>query len=604
MTMTERWRTHETWDDAAASVDAYFPGPKSENAAAVEQGFGTVLQHWFGWRTSLFADDPAAITASIAGSPAFRCEQEKLATELRRLCDMLRAENPAYTPRYIGHMQSEISLPALFGHLAALVHNPNNTSREVSKVGAQMETEAIAMLAAMLGFDPANAQGHFTCGGTVANFEAVWRARYRADHALALSLVLAEQKGLPFDPFAAAHMGWDRIDALREEHCVAEALMREASAVLGNPFDIARRISARSGRDWRGPVLIVPGSKHYSWRKAANLFGLGEQSFWNAPLDREGRADVLGLKSLIERARTQGKPILCIASVAGSTEAGKIDPVDGIADLLDDYKREGVHIWHHVDAAYGGFFCSMLGGDCAQTLTEESRAAISAIGRADSVTIDPHKLGYTPYACGAFLTKDECSYLASTFHAPYIDRADPADKWRSTIEGSRSAAGAAATWLTGKTIGFDSARFGKLLAATIAARRRFEELLSSACGGARILSADTNILCFSVGRKGEPLSMSNRRTEALYAAIERDPEFALSKTQLSAEFYGALIGAHAAGYGAVVDTDNLSLLRCVFMNPYFVNEPMRERHLSRLAARIQGHIEAHSADAAVITPSG
>ena len=38
------------------------------------------------------------------------------------------------------------------------------------------------MLATMVGYNPAATQGHFTSGGTVANFEAVWRARYRLDH--------------------------------------------------------------------------------------------------------------------------------------------------------------------------------------------------------------------------------------------------------------------------------------------------------------------------------------------------------------------------------------------------------------------------------------
>lgn len=58
-----------------------------------------------------------------------------------------------------------------------------------------IEDEAIAMLAAMLGFDPTVARGHFTSGGTVANFEGVWRARYRMDHGLALGLWRAERDG-------------------------------------------------------------------------------------------------------------------------------------------------------------------------------------------------------------------------------------------------------------------------------------------------------------------------------------------------------------------------------------------------------------------------
>ena len=92
-------------------------------------------------------------------------------------------------------MVSELSLPALFGHFATLLHNPNNLSREVARTCSVIEDEAIAMLAAMLGFDPKVARGHFTSGGTVANFEGVWRARYRMDHGLALGLWRAERDG-------------------------------------------------------------------------------------------------------------------------------------------------------------------------------------------------------------------------------------------------------------------------------------------------------------------------------------------------------------------------------------------------------------------------
>ena len=177
-----------------------------------------------------------------------------------------------------------------------------------------------------------------------------------------------------------------------------------------------------------GPVLITPGNKHFSWRKAANVFGIGEDAFWNSPLDAEGRVDLAALANLIEKAREARRPIVCLTSVAGTTEAGEIDPIDRVGDLLDKLAAEGVYVWHHVDAAYGGFYCSMLGGEAEQVLAEGRRSALAAIGRADSVTIDPHKLGYVPYACGAFLTRDPEAYRASSFQAPYIDRAEREDK--------------------------------------------------------------------------------------------------------------------------------------------------------------------------------
>ncbi|HAJ03440.1 MAG TPA: hypothetical protein DCL55_09410, partial [Brevundimonas sp.] len=122
-------------------------------------------------------------------------EGDRLGRRLLTLCDALTAETPTFSPRYIAHMKADLSLPGLLGWFAAMLHNPNNSSRDASRVGSVIETEAIAALAGMLGYDPAQAQGHFTSGGTVANFEAVWRARYRLDHWLALALHISETDG-------------------------------------------------------------------------------------------------------------------------------------------------------------------------------------------------------------------------------------------------------------------------------------------------------------------------------------------------------------------------------------------------------------------------
>ncbi len=564
-------------NDTPFAADAYFLGPKSENGSWVRGEFQAILDHWYDWRRSIFADDPEAISEERRLSPTFLREREVLGQELRNLLVMLRSEVPKFTPRYIGHMVSELSLPALLGHFATLLHNPNNTSREVAKVGARMESEAIAMLAKMVGYDSAIAQGHFTSGGTFANFEAVWRARYRLDHALSLALVLAERDGDELDPFMAAHMGWRKFEQLRDDREVEESALRAASMVLGNPFEIAKRIGKCSGRDYLGPVLITPGNKHFSWQKAANLFGIGEDSFWNTPLDAQGRVDMTALAGRVDDARLAGRPVLCLTSVAGTTEAGEIDPVDKIADMLDALKQDNIHIWHHVDAAYGGFFCTMLGGKAEQVLAKQQQDALRAIARAQSVTIDPHKLGYVPYSCGAFVCRDEHAYRASSFQAPYIDRADTKDKWRCTLEGSRSGAGAAATWLTGKTLGFGPDKFGKIIAAGIQSRKIFQADMVKANPLVRPLDpSDTNIVCFSLAKPDEPLSVSNERTLAVYSKFQAHPDFSVSKTVLDAHSYGALIEAHVGTYGGECDVGQLALLRLVFMNPFWANPDTRD----------------------------
>ena len=556
---------------AAVVAGAYFPGPRSENETWVRGEFQAVLDQWFDWRKHLFADDPCLVGPADRLSPGRLERREILSRELAELCEALTAETPTYTPRYIGHMKAEVSLPALLGWLAAMLHNPNNTSREASKVGTVIEAEAIAMLATMVGYDPAKAEGHFTSGGTVANFEAVWRARYRLDHWLSLGLHIAEKTGEPLDVFASAHMGWDRFRALWAEHGLTDAVLRRCSAAVGVPADVWRRISRAAGRDYMGPVLLVPGNKHYSWSKAANLFGLGEESLWAVGLDADGRLDVDDLERLMRRAEAEGRPVLMAVGVAGTTETGEIDPIDALHDRLERWENErGLHVWRHVDAAYGGFLCAILGGPDETVLTPASVAALRAIGRADSVTIDPHKLGYVPYACGAFLTRDTARYAVSAFDAPYLDRPELGDgKWSSTLEGSRSAAGAAAVWLSGRTIGFGPDGMGALLAETVRARQAFEAALGEAVPEVRFLEpADANIVCFSLAAPGESLSSANRRTAALFERIHQSPEFSVSKTTLGAD-YAAVIARHVSGFGGVIDAPGMVLVRCVFMNPYW-----------------------------------
>jgi glutamate/tyrosine decarboxylase-like PLP-dependent enzyme len=408
---------------SSPSYKAFFLGPKSENEAWVRAEIQAILGHWFRWRKGLFTSDPEAITKKERREPGYLEARENLSQHLEELNDRLAGEIPKYSPRYIGHMVSELALPAILGHLAALLHNPNNTVREVSRVGSDIEIEAVAMLAEMLGYDPAVATGHITGGGTVANFEGLWRARYRLDHWLCLGLYLFKTKGIKLDLFEAAHMGWPKFHALSMEHDVFEEQLRPLSAVAGNPFRFAQDMSEWHGRSYRGPVVMVPGNKHFSWSKGINIFGLGEEAFWQVPLDANGKMSVSGLKKLIDKAHQEQRPVLMVVSVAGTTETGEIDPVDQVQDLLDDLKSsQGLDIWHHVDAAYGGFLCAMLerqGTNSAIAVLDAGNTrALQAISRAHSVTIDPHKLGYVPYSCGAFLVHDREAYAVASFHAP------------------------------------------------------------------------------------------------------------------------------------------------------------------------------------------
>ena len=575
-------------DDVA--FKPYFLGPRAENEAWVRDAFELALNDWFVEREHLFRDDPPAITDAVQARPEFQLARARMEDGLAGLVARLRGELPTHTPRYMGHMSSELALPGLLGHFAALLHNPNNTSKEASRIGTLIEAEAIARLAAMVGYDPTLARGHFTSGGTVANLEAVWRARYRLDHRLALGVVLAERTSTPLDVFSTAHRPAAAAERLIVRHALDDGASREASGVVGNALDVAERIGRLSGHPYRGPVMLVPGHKHYSWVKAANLFGLGEEAFWPVPLDREGRLCADALMSRIEEARRRGRPVLMVVTVAGTTEMGEFDPIDQVAARLQALRDDGIDIWHHVDAAYGGFFCALDPDE--PLLAPARRAALGAIRTAESVTIDPHKLGYVPYACGAFLARDATCDAVSSFTAPYIDRAElGTEPWTRTIEGSRPATGAAATWLMGESLGFEPDGLGSVLRATLDSARTLRAALGAAADEVRLLEPmDSNIFCFSVAEAGDSLSRANERTRAVHAGIAASPAFSMSRTVLDAATHGELIADHVATYGGRVDVERLVLVRCVVMNPFWADPGVRSHLLPELVGDLRGII--------------
>jgi glutamate/tyrosine decarboxylase-like PLP-dependent enzyme len=97
-----------------------------------------------------------------------------------------------------------------------------------------------------------------------------------------------------------------------------------------------------------------------------------------------------------------------------------------------------------VDAAYGGFFCS-LPKDDETVINDTIINALNSIKLDNSFTIDPHKLGYVPYSSGAFICKSKREYFSQKTDASYINFDKNKHKGTQTLEGSRSASGAVST---------------------------------------------------------------------------------------------------------------------------------------------------------------
>lgn len=560
------------------ALKSYFLGPRSENAEWMMERVQEILRRWFHWRRESFPDDGRAISLADQHDFEFRQRQQAVVNLLDDLTRRLEKELPKFSPRYVGHMFSEISLPALLGHMVTLLHNPNIVSRESATVAADIENEAIDSLAKMLGLP--RSLGHFTSGGTVANFEAVVRANARIQAWMALGV---KRSGLTM--FEAAHMGWEPYQEHLPAMCAEE--LTPYIPERSNPWEAVRLLESAYAVRYRGPALIVPQAAHYSWKKAARIFGIGEANLRYVQSAPDGRYCIADLKKHLAHCQRLQQPVLAVVSVVGTTETGSVDPVHEIQDLLDELKkRDGLHIWHHVDAAYGGFFCSLLSTDSGEPLEPLLSApvyeALSAVGRTDSVTVDPHKLGYVPYSSGAFMIAHPADYTCVQTLAPYIDYRNADDRGPYTLEGSRSAAGAVATWLTARSIGLGRRGYGLLIARTIRQKQKLQNRLVELVPTARVYpGCDTNLLCFCLAARAESLHRSNQRVLRVLQRLADEGLYFLSKTHFPVTASGTTRD-FVSGWGAVVDTHELVALRLTLMNPFFDSAELDVAHIDHL----------------------
>jgi glutamate/tyrosine decarboxylase-like PLP-dependent enzyme len=565
--------------------ESFFLGPHGENAGFFQQIWGELLQKTLQHRRETFSED-GDLNIVPPNSEQFKAVQ----TEIEKFFLMLQKEVPTFSNRYLGHMISDVSIPALVGNAAVLFCNPNLASKEVASVGLMFEMQAINELAKMVGFEVESARGHFTSGGTVANFEAFWRARYRLDHWLAMAAYLLEKGHSKNSIFELAHQGWDNFAANAHKFSVDTPELAERSYVVQGPWDIATYFRDSLNQDFPQPVVLVPGNKHYSWPKAANIFGISENAIWPTELDRFGRVSIASLRKNIERARQEQRPIMMNVSVAGTTELGTIDPVDEVCDLLDEYReREGIHIWHHADAAYGGYFCATFRGG-ASRLADRAVRAFSALSRVDSITLDPHKLGFVPYACGAFLVKDARSYTVSQISAPYLIKNEEMDfpSWSTTLEGSRSGTGAGAVWLSSRVLPLDASGHGAILNQTLATKQLLADKLQQSFNNIHFTpGSDSNIVSFVLAKSGDCLQEVNRATGAIVDSFTDSPNFAISRTALNINNYAALINDVVGQWGGVVDDDHLLVIRMVVMSPYLSDSATADKLLDEFIAELK-----------------
>lgn len=145
---------------------------------------------------------------------------------------------------------------------------------------------------------------------------------------------------------------------------------------------------------------------HYSVKKAAILLGIGQSQVFAVDVDVEGRMIAPDLTRKIEDARTKGYTPLYVNATAGTTVFGSYDPFVQIADIAKTH-----NLWFHVDGSWGGNVC----------FSEKHKHKLQGVAKADSITVNPHKMLGVPTTCSFLLIPDEKAFkTANALKAPYL----------------------------------------------------------------------------------------------------------------------------------------------------------------------------------------
>lgn len=101
--------------------------------------------------------------------------ESDIATVLSQVAERMRDNFPYFHPLYAGQMLKPPHPVARLAYALSQWINPNNHALDGGRASSHMEKEAVADLAAMVGWE--THLGHLTSGGTMANLEALWVAR-------------------------------------------------------------------------------------------------------------------------------------------------------------------------------------------------------------------------------------------------------------------------------------------------------------------------------------------------------------------------------------------------------------------------------------------
>ena len=145
-------------------------------------------------------------------------------------------------------------------------------------------------------------------------------------------------------------------------------------------------------RHARGPgVAYLSDQTHSSVVRDLKIIGFPPEHIRiiDTGADLQLRADTVRAEALVDLAVGLAPKI--VIGTAGSTNTGRVDELPALADLCAEFG-----LWLHVDGAYGA----------PAALTDEGRADLVGMERADSLVLDPHKWLFQPLDVACVLVRE------------------------------------------------------------------------------------------------------------------------------------------------------------------------------------------------------
>ena len=237
--------------------------------------------------------------------------------------------------------------------------------------------------------------------------------------------------------------------------------------------------------------------------------------------------------------------------------------------------------------------------------------ALFALDRTDSVTIDPHKLGFVPYPAGAVSFADVRVRDLVAVEAPYLFHRG-ASEWgyigRFIFEGSKPGAAAAAVWMSHKVLPLDARGYGRLVGETARGAHLLHRRMSAGDWSPfRIVTLpqpDLNIVCFAIGHPSlATLEETNALADRVYGAMSvgagraaRDLDYVVTKTTLRSHEYGRAAEPVVRALGFTHEeyerAGGLGVIRCTVMDPFFAAHRGREDFIAGFSRTLRRVLDA------------